>query len=198
MVVGHAEQILAHVFSPVRPSGTLNVSDNGTTIAGCGAFHLSGSDRYTATCTVRYDTPGAHPVIATYGGDLSTKSSTSSPADFTVRAIPPSRPKFTSSPSTSVRLGHRLDFTVTVSGYPSPVLSESPTQSNSGYVPGLPPGVQFSSAGSGIAMLYGHPAKAGSYRITIRASSSAGSDLSGLHHNGAPLRGMAVRCDLNR
>jgi hypothetical protein len=178
VIVGHPETVIATVFSPVYPFGTVNLSDNGVAMSACQDLRLSGWGRYSASCTVRYDTTGSHSIVATYGGDISTESSMSPAAEFTVRAIPASPPKFTSSASISVPQGHRLNFPVTVSGYPSPVLSESATPNpvgGSGYVPGLPPGLQFLPAGSGIASIYGYPTKVGSYRITIKATNSAGS-----------------------
>ena len=73
-------------------------------------------------------------------------------------------PAFTSAASATATVGKALSFQASASGYPAPTFSESGT---------LPKGVSFSSAG----LFSGTPAAgtAGTYAITLTASSSVGS-----------------------
>src|SRR5262249_45055115 len=63
------------------PSGTVNFTDGGTTIAGCGGQGLSGGQ---ATCVVSYAATGSHTVAAVYSSDANFTASTSSNLTQTV------------------------------------------------------------------------------------------------------------------
>src|SRR5215471_7650047 len=58
------------------PTGTVAFTDNGTTIAGCGARAMDSTGK--ATCPVTYTSPGSHPITATYSGDSNFASSSGS------------------------------------------------------------------------------------------------------------------------
>jgi hypothetical protein len=72
--------------APTNPTGTVEFSDGGTDLAGCGAVQLTSG--LTATCTTTYPSTGSHSVIATYSGDGNFTGSTSSPLTHTVTARP--------------------------------------------------------------------------------------------------------------
>jgi hypothetical protein len=62
------------------PTGVVNFTDGGSSIAGCGAVALAGTgNARTAVCVTGILSIGTHVVIATYGGD-SANSASSSPA----------------------------------------------------------------------------------------------------------------------
>jgi Bacterial Ig-like domain (group 3) len=62
------------------PTGTVAFTDNGVTIAGCGAVPLAGgTSTPTATCTTTYSSGGSQtPIVGTYSGDQFFSSSASS------------------------------------------------------------------------------------------------------------------------
>jgi uncharacterized repeat protein (TIGR01451 family) len=58
------------------PSGTVAFTDNGSTIAGCGAVPLTGSgNSRSAQCAASGLGTGVHPITATYSGDASNGAS---------------------------------------------------------------------------------------------------------------------------
>jgi Bacterial Ig-like domain (group 3) len=62
------------------PTGTLNFTDGGTTISGCGAVALTGAgNTRTAACSTSGLSAGTHSIVASYGGDAANTSSTSAP-----------------------------------------------------------------------------------------------------------------------
>lgn len=69
-----------------RPSGTVEVLDNGTLIPHC-SYTPPPTNGYRATCTTRFSSPGAHQITARYSGDSNFAGSTS--PVLTVRATPP-------------------------------------------------------------------------------------------------------------
>ena len=84
VVAGQSATFTATVNSAVVPDGTVDFLDNSVPIASCQNVALTGSEPFTATCTVGYPTPGAHIVQATYSGDSSTTASTSTTTTVTV------------------------------------------------------------------------------------------------------------------
>jgi hypothetical protein len=107
-------------------------------------------------------TPGMHTYYAT-AVNLVGESSPSNIVDVEVESVP----TITSSASTSINARDELEFTVTTTGFPSPSLSESGT---------LPSGITLTDNGDGTAGLSGQaePSAAGTYPITITATSNAG------------------------
>lgn len=55
--------------------GTVDFTDNGVPINGCGAQSMSGFNE--ATCTTSYVAPGSHSIVAVYSGDQNFNGSTS-------------------------------------------------------------------------------------------------------------------------
>jgi hypothetical protein len=93
-------------------------------------------------------------------------NSQSSPSTFSTTAsefVYTAPPAITSANSTTFTAGSAGTFTVTTTGVPTPALSKTGT---------LPTGVTFVDNGNGTATLSGTPAVAGSYPLTITASSS--------------------------
>ena len=78
-------------------------------------------------------------------------------------------PTITSAPSAQVRPGYGLYFTITTTGSPTPVVTESGP---------LPPGLGFQAIPNGTAVIQGiTPASAsGSYTVTITASNGVAPD----------------------
>jgi hypothetical protein len=60
------------------PSGSVNFTDGGSTIAGCAAVALAGTgDARTAECSTSSLSAGIHDMVATYGGDSANAASSS-------------------------------------------------------------------------------------------------------------------------
>jgi hypothetical protein len=74
-------------------------------------------------------------------------------------------PRITSPNTVNSAVGKAFSFTVTATGNPVPTLSETG---------GLPSGVVFTANSDGTATISGTPATAGTYPLTITATSSAG------------------------
>jgi PKD repeat protein len=68
------------------PTGTVRFTDNGTTIAGCGAVVLSTVSR-AANCVTSALAAGTHTIVATYSGDNANAASTSPSASQIVKAV---------------------------------------------------------------------------------------------------------------
>jgi hypothetical protein len=75
-VTGQAVTYTATV-SPVPDGGTVTFSDDGATIAECGAQQVDTSPG-TATCPVTYDTAGTYSITAAYSGDAAYGASSGS------------------------------------------------------------------------------------------------------------------------
>jgi PKD repeat protein len=62
----------------VNPTGSVNFTDSGISITGCGAVALTGSgSTRTAVCRTWSLSEGTHSIVAHYGGDASNTASTS-------------------------------------------------------------------------------------------------------------------------
>ena len=94
---GQPEIYTATVASPLAPGGKVDFTDNGASVSSCQNVSVSTSAPYVATCTISYDSAGPHSIVASYGGDISTQSSTSQPISITVGNA-------TGSPNTTVLL----------------------------------------------------------------------------------------------
>ncbi len=69
---------------PIEPTGTVQFSDNGQTIASCASQPIVSG---TATCTVKYKRAGAHSITAQYGGDANFSGSGAPTAHVSVVAL---------------------------------------------------------------------------------------------------------------
>src|SRR6185312_8148407 len=83
-VAGSAVTLNA-VVSGNAPSGTVQFTDNGVTIAGCGAVALSATTR-TALCTTSALGTGTHAIAAKFSGNASNAASTSAALSEVVNA----------------------------------------------------------------------------------------------------------------
>ena len=97
------------------PTGTLNFTDGGTTIGGCGAAALAGvGNTRTAVCSTAALTLGTHTIVAAYSGDGANTVSSSGPLSQTVNKVVSSTTLGSSSnPANS---GANVIFTALVSG----------------------------------------------------------------------------------
>src|SRR5205085_2881824 len=98
-----------------NPTGSVNFTDGGTSIAGCGAVAVSGSgNTRTAACSTGTLTAAAHSIVASYSGDGANTASISSALSQTI-----SKASSTTSLATSQTPslpGVSVTFTATVSG----------------------------------------------------------------------------------
>ncbi len=85
--VGSSVTFTATVTSSNNPTGTVAFTDNGSTIAGCGAVPLSGSgNTKTAACTTSSLSAGTHSIVASYSGDANDPPLVSAPLSQTMNA----------------------------------------------------------------------------------------------------------------
>jgi hypothetical protein len=113
-------------------------------------------------------TPPAN-ATGTYHVTLTATNGVGSPAvQYLVITLSSAPPVITSPASVRLQRGVYSSFTVTTTGSPTPVLTESGT---------LPPGLAFRSIGDGTATIYGTPASSatGAYQVTITAGNGVGS-----------------------
>jgi sugar lactone lactonase YvrE len=122
----------------------------------------SGPATSTATAAADVSSPG--PGVALVTGFDNAGNSTTAPCPYIVTQLP----SITSGTSTTIRMRSPFDFSVTTTGYPTPVITESGA---------LPSGVTFTDTGEGTADLAGAATAgtAGTYPITITASNGTGS-----------------------
>src|SRR5439155_25584095 len=70
-----------------NPTGSVNFSDGGVSIAGCAAVALSGSgNTRTAACSTSSLSAGTHSIVAAYGGDAGNAPSSSAALSQVVNA----------------------------------------------------------------------------------------------------------------
>jgi hypothetical protein len=71
------------------PTGNVNFTDGGTSIAGCAAVALSGiGNTRTAACSTSSLSAGSHSIVAAYGGDAGNATSSSAALSQVVNAEP--------------------------------------------------------------------------------------------------------------
>jgi hypothetical protein len=158
-VVG-AEVTYTATVAPIAPgagtpSGTVSFSDDSGPIAGCEAEQLSLDSPDAATCETRLAHPGSDEVTATYSGDSNYAGSAGGTSETIDEA-----PAITSEDSTTFTKGVAGSFTVTATGAPAPVISESGP---------LPAGVEFKNGA-----LSGTPTQEGSFPISFTARNEVG------------------------
>ena len=97
------------------PTGTVNFTDSGSSLAGCGAVALSGSGNVrTAQCSTSTLSGGTHSVAAAYGGDAANNASGSTAVSQVVnKATSTTGVVSSKNPST---FGTSVTFTATVAG----------------------------------------------------------------------------------
>jgi hypothetical protein len=61
----------------VNPTGNVNFTAGGTSLAGCAAMALTGTGSRTATCSISSLAVGTHNIVASYGGDGANAASVS-------------------------------------------------------------------------------------------------------------------------
>jgi hypothetical protein len=148
-------------------AGSFTITTTGyppSTIGESGALPtgLSFVDNTNGTATI------AGTPAATAGGSYvltitATNLAGSSQRTLTITVSQP--PKITSAATLNVSLFRSFSFTVTTTGYPKPTLSSTGN---------LPWGVQFTAKNDGTATISGTPFTSGTYRLTITATSTAG------------------------
>ncbi|MEP6609799.1 MAG: Ig-like domain repeat protein, partial [Burkholderiaceae bacterium] len=71
----------------INPTGSVNFTDGGTTITGCGAAALTGvGNTRTATCSSSTLSAGTHSIVGSYSGDAGNTASTSPPLSQVISA----------------------------------------------------------------------------------------------------------------
>jgi hypothetical protein len=136
-------------------TGTVTFTANGVTIASCAKLHLILG---VTACLASYPTAGSYTVVATYSGDPAFGSSSA-----TFIQVVDQPPAITSAATATATVGKSLSFSVTASGSPAPIFTESGA---------LPKGVTLSSTG----LLSGKPDDdtKGTYKVTLAATNGIG------------------------
>jgi YVTN family beta-propeller protein len=148
-------------------TGTVNFTEGGVSLAGCGAVTLAGSgNTSTASCSTSSLAVGTHTIAATYSGDGANGASNGSISQVINQAT--QVPSITSAHNATFAVGQAGSFTFTATGFPAPTFSLSGCT--------LPTGVGL-NATSGV--LSGTPpaGTAATYNCTLTATNSAGSAL---------------------
>ncbi|HEY1522806.1 MAG TPA: Ig-like domain repeat protein [Solirubrobacteraceae bacterium] len=108
--------------SPVPDGGSVQFTDPGTTIPGCGAVPVNTSTGQ-ATCTTAFNTPGSYPIQAIYSGDEAFGGSQSPVITQVVTRKPSAKPAHTSlrlrSSASSVWVGTQVTYTAHVTPDPN-------------------------------------------------------------------------------
>jgi hypothetical protein len=102
--------------SGFNPTGTVNFTDGGSSIAGCAAvaFTAGSGNTRTAQCTTSTLAAGVHSIVAAYGGDVGNNASTSTALSQTInKAVSTTSVVTSGTPST---VGSSVTFTATVTG----------------------------------------------------------------------------------
>src|SRR5438128_9368562 len=70
------------------PTGSVNFTDGGSTLTGCGAVALSGvGNTRTATCSSSALSTGTHSIVASYAGDTGNSGSVSAALSQVVNTV---------------------------------------------------------------------------------------------------------------
>ena len=142
---------------------------DGGTLTGYTATATPGGAACTTTgattCTITGLADGTTYTVTVEARTTVGDSGASTPA--TVTPVRTGRPVFTSPAAVTAAYGARFAFTVTATGSPAPRIT---------YTGPLPPGVRFAEESGGRAAITGTPGHtaAGPYRLTLKATNSAG------------------------
>src|SRR5256714_13672906 len=99
-----------------NPTGTVNFTDGGSSIAGCAAVALTGAgNSRTAVCSTSSLSVGTHSIVANYGGDAANATSSSSPLSQVITAVATTTTMVASSANPAT-VGATVTFTATVAG----------------------------------------------------------------------------------
>jgi len=100
------------------PTGSVNFTDGGTSIAGCSAIALGGSGNVrTAVCSTASLSVATHSIVAAYGGDAGNVASASATLSQVVNSSGPTPTTTTLASSANPSLsGASVTFTATVTG----------------------------------------------------------------------------------
>ena len=166
LTLGGVGQVLANqaAWSAAQTAGTVTATEENGVVTvkntGLGAVNVP----VTAPAGT---TIGGSAFGSSYDGQVSAWTSVA--AGGSVSLLENLAPTVTSADSANSIVGAAFDDTVTATGYPAPVLSETGP---------LPSGITFVDDGNGTATIAGTPAAGtgGSYPINITATSSAGSN----------------------
>ncbi len=112
VLVTFTAQLSPVAFTPVVPSGKVNFTANGTTIAGCGAVAVNATG--AATCATSSLVAGSDPITATYSGDTNFTVAAPATATQTVAALTPTL-GLTAAPSSSTNVNVLVTFTAQLS-----------------------------------------------------------------------------------
>jgi len=113
-----ASVTLTATVTGTAPTGNVNFTDGGSSIAGCSAVALAGSgNTRSAACTTSSLPAGTHSIVATYVGDAANASSTSSPLSQVVNggSLAPTSTTLSSSLNPAT-VGTSVTFNASVSG----------------------------------------------------------------------------------
>ena len=100
--------------SGIAPTGTVNFTDGGASIAGCAAATLNGSGNVrTATCATTALAAGTHSIVANYSGDAANTGSASPALSQVVKATSSTVLASSGTPSA---FGASVTFTASVTG----------------------------------------------------------------------------------
>ncbi|HVZ50565.1 MAG TPA: Ig-like domain repeat protein [Pseudolabrys sp.] len=142
--------------------GSTTIRDAPVAVSGFGdGTTLTSAQAWLSTAGL---SAGPHTIAANYGGDSNHNSSSNS-LNQTVNLAP----SFNSAAAATFTVGTPGSFTVTTTGYPTPVFSVSGA---------LPTGVSFVDNHDGTATLSGTPAAStgGSYGLALTASNGVGTN----------------------
>jgi len=106
-------QLAGVALTPVAPSGKVNFTANGSTIAGCSAVTVDATGK--ATCTASSLAAGSDPISATYSGDANFTVAAPATMTQTVSALAATL-GLTASPSSSTIVNVPVTFTAQLAG----------------------------------------------------------------------------------
>jgi hypothetical protein len=158
LVVGSGTQISQTISTLGSPTPV--ISESGSLPPG-----ITFSDRHDGTALLSGSLPAKK--TGTYTLTISsTNTAGTAHQTFTLVVAKPTKPKIISTKKLAFLTGETVADTITATGFPSPTVTEAGA---------LPPGLAWNVVGAGTATITGSPQVAGTFKVTVTASSSAGS-----------------------